>query len=1130
MRQGQSVKGKATGKGTVSKPQAQGRVRRMSRAPCTSRCSSSFFNLSSFSIFRLSLIFDSFCALGVLLASTSLHLAMSLRVDDGHQGRSRSRSRDRRARDETPSEYADVREPSYVYPEDDLDDRARPSRRGEASSASGLPYPVDASSAYGMPGSQSLYSYDSAQPIYKTASPPRESQYRSSREKVETQIPGSFPADERRTQDDDEGRSRYADPRGSRYGRNDRDDDSERRDRYNRPSGSRQDSQGLDDDKLKFLPQKYSRSYADEDISKKDKYSRRYDDGKPSDPEKDARDRQRRRHEEDDLKYSDRDRDRESKKERKKRQDEEDLAYGRPPPSPAPPTQRPGMPETYGSYISSSQAADKRSSRYGDNATGYGSGYNDGAVVHTVQPGGATGDAYGYGDKRDSYLQDPRSSQLSVEPQSRERDRSRDRRRDKSPRPEGLTVDTGSRDRDRSRDRRASGRDKSPQPPTARMSNLSVDGPRPSGLTVAAAPASPLLESYRGTYQDISPMPSPLLMPAPSAGGIEPLSPLSSDAEGDGRKRNRRARFHDPEDIASRLAQALTGSKEPKIEPLIDILPSLTHDQVMELRTEYKRLVKTPDRKGVNIAKHIRSRLKDEDPSLRKACYSVALGMWESEAYWANFWYQGDKTRRELLIESLMGRTNDEIRRIKDAFTDKKYDNSLTKCMKTELKEDKFKKAVLMVLEERRMEEYDSNGRRLPLDYGLVDRDLEDLRKALKAEKGGETLMMSIVIQRSDSHLRAIYEEYERVYRGNFARESLKKSGNLVGELLAHILNGVINRPLRDTLLLHHAITATRKDHLRRELLISRLVRFHWDPRHMHDIRKAYRERYGRELQEAVREATSGEWGLFCTELCIARMPNDRLEQLHLARPHPLRVPGVVVDDALLGRRRLGPLQDLLDRLALLGGPGLQLHLVLEPAQGVPGRAHGYHLEDLVAGEWLANESVESRHLLRLVVVEYVNALVHHDAADLLMLCRLLLLALVLGSSSLLGSGQLGLAVCFGLGFRLGSLLAPAGADQGFRGSPVLLILLLWIVPGLFIWAVIILRLGLLIVFSVKIFLRLVKIIIVVVIGIRPDGFWLFLFVRRAELLGGSWGDIVQSMLYMFRFAFLADSEHEPQA
>src|SRR5882757_1513079 len=88
-----------------------------------------------------------------------------------------------------------------------------------------------------------------------------------------------------------------------------------------------------------------------------------------------------------------------------------------------------------------------------------------------------------------------------------------------------------------------------------------------------------------------------------------------------------------------------------------------------------------------------------------KACFACSLGKWESEAYWANFWYQGEKSRRELLIESLMGRTNREIRAIKDGFSDKKYSDSLTKCMKTELKEDKFKKAVLMVLEEKKMEE-----------------------------------------------------------------------------------------------------------------------------------------------------------------------------------------------------------------------------------------------------------------------------------------------------------------------------------------------------------------------------------------------------------------------------------------
>ncbi|KAI2469707.1 Annexin [Annulohypoxylon bovei var. microspora] len=423
-------------------------------------------------------------------------------------------------------------------------------------------------------------------------------------------------------------------------------------------------------------------------------------------------------------------------------------------------------------------------------------------------------------------------------------------------------------------------RDHSPLPPPGRMSSLTVNtGHHSASMSLSSAPPSPLLESYYGTYQSMSPMPSPMLLAQGSPRNsdiIEPLSPSLSDGE-NGEKKRRRARFHDPVDDAARLAKALKGEHSSlDTDPLIEILPGMTHDQVMELRVEYKRLVKTgAERKGVNIAKHIRARLKDEDPTLMKACYAVALGKWESEAYWANFWYHGDKTRRELLIESLMGRTNHEIAEIKEAFSDKKYRDSLTLCMKTELKEDKFKRAVLIVLEENRMEDVDEYGRLLAIDRELVQDDVEALYKAVRSDRGGESAMIQIVVSRSDNHLKEVLRLYEKVSGSNFARDALRKSGNLVGELLTHILNGVINKPVRDALLLHHALTASRKDHLRRELLISRLVRFHWDRHHMAAIKRAYRERYGEELAEAVKEGTSGEWGLFCEQLIITRMPDD---------------------------------------------------------------------------------------------------------------------------------------------------------------------------------------------------------------------------------------------------------------
>ncbi|RYP32132.1 hypothetical protein DL767_005368 [Monosporascus sp. MG133] len=435
-------------------------------------------------------------------------------------------------------------------------------------------------------------------------------------------------------------------------------------------------------------------------------------------------------------------------------------------------------------------------------------------------------------------------------------------------------------------------REHSPLPPTGRMSSLTVNtGHHHSGsLSVSNAPPSPLLEAYHGTYQSISPMPSPLLTASNGFGSpelIEPLSPGASEGESAEKKRLR-ARFHDPVDDAARLAQALKGDRSPPdTGPLIEILPGMTHEQLMDLRAEYKRRVKAgPEQKGVNVAKHIRARLRDEDPSLMKACYVTALGRWESEAYWANFWYQGDKTRRELLIESLMGRTNAEVRRIKDAFSDKKYRDSLTTCMKTELKEDKFKRAVLLVLEGRRMEERDEHGDPLPVDRELVRDDVEALYQAVTSKRGGETAMMEIVVLRSDPHLREVLRLYEKTFNSNFARDALKKSTNLVGEVLAHILNGVINKPVRDALLLHHALRESApgskrggdgrgEDSLRHELLTSRLVRFHWDRHHMAAVKRAYRDRYGADLADAVRDGTSGQWGLFCQQLVVTRMPDE---------------------------------------------------------------------------------------------------------------------------------------------------------------------------------------------------------------------------------------------------------------
>lgn len=325
----------------------------------------------------------------------------------------------------------------------------------------------------------------------------------------------------------------------------------------------------------------------------------------------------------------------------------------------------------------------------------------------------------------------------------------------------------------------------------ARMHKLSVSGSGAASLSVSTGhghghampgafpPGSPLLEAYHGTYQSISPMPSPMMLPSHMDDDLDDLEPLSGggadyssdDSRGHGHHRRPRKRvsFYDPAPDAKALAEALKHSK-PDPEPLIEILPRLSDEEIMQLRIEYKKHIKVQG-KGINIAKHIKLKVSG---NLGKVAYATALGRWESEAHWANFWYQSNSSRRELLIESLMGRTNAEIIAIKDSFRDKRYGDSLEKCMKAELKADKFRTAILLVLEERRQEE------NAPLSIDLVRHDVQDLHRALTTKEGGETAMINIIVVRSDKHLREVLQVFERTYKKNFAREMIRKSQNLV--------------------------------------------------------------------------------------------------------------------------------------------------------------------------------------------------------------------------------------------------------------------------------------------------------------------------------------------------------------
>jgi hypothetical protein len=220
---------------------------------------------------------------------------------------------------------------------------------------------------------------------------------------------------------------------------------------------------------------------------------------------------------------------------------------------------------------------------------------------------------------------------------------------------------------------------------TRRMDRLSVSGDRPDMQHMHGGgppPPSPLLEAYHGTYQSISPMVTPAMLDddfdhLPSLDSLSPRAPshsghgrlrapstsrrsrspsqsrhtdkLAMEAYGGGHripekekeKEKRRVRIYDATDDALAIVEAMA-ARAPDVETIVAILPALSHDQMLELRSEYKRHCKVQGR-GINIAKHIKLKTSG---NFGKIAYVTALGRYEAEGYWANYWYQSNSARR----------------------------------------------------------------------------------------------------------------------------------------------------------------------------------------------------------------------------------------------------------------------------------------------------------------------------------------------------------------------------------------------------------------------------------------------------------------------------------------------------
>lgn len=210
----------------------------------------------------------------------------------------------------------------------------------------------------------------------------------------------------------------------------------------------------------------------------------------------------------------------------------------------------------------------------------------------------------------------------------------------------------------------------------------------------------------------------------------------------------------------------------------------------------------------------------------------------------------GPGTKERALNDILLGRSNADINAIKAAYR-QTYKRDLLAAVKDDLSL-KTERHFEIVLSAQRAEDS------APVVKADVDRDVDVLYGATEGRPGTDEMRVcSILSTRNDDQIRAIAHEYRLRYARDLEAVIRKEfSGHMEDALLFQLRRG-FDRYMHQAMLLEDAMAgAGTKDYL----LVSRVVRSHWDRANMANVKGAYEKRYGKSLARRIKGETSGDY------------------------------------------------------------------------------------------------------------------------------------------------------------------------------------------------------------------------------------------------------------------------------
>ena len=236
---------------------------------------------------------------------------------------------------------------------------------------------------------------------------------------------------------------------------------------------------------------------------------------------------------------------------------------------------------------------------------------------------------------------------------------------------------------------------------------------------------------------------------------------------------------------------------------------------------------------------------------------SILRGPLQQDVWSLNKALKGAGTNEELLNDILIGRSNADMNAIKQTYQ-RTYRRSLEHDVRDDLSA-KTERMFSMILSASRQEES------APVIPQSIDADVSELHRATEAKVGADQLTVcSILTNRSDGQIRAIALAYEHKYR-----RSLEKI--LVGEFAGHMEQSLVqmvrcgaDRAMRDAINLENAMAGAGTND---NMLVNRVVKLHWNPGHVTQVKGAYKLRYGHDLIGRIKSETSGDY-----ERCLIAM------------------------------------------------------------------------------------------------------------------------------------------------------------------------------------------------------------------------------------------------------------------